>query len=152
MFYVNTRERFLLMGAIILVLLLMPMNGESHAKNDIDLRDTSILMKTAEQKEYVKVIVQLNVPNIKELQRTLALSENPTTKTQIRQEIAHSIAEVADSIINQIKNTPYKINRRYPSLPLLALNVSPEALVILQSSPDVLKISEDKLSPLNQKK
>jgi hypothetical protein len=144
------------MGAIILVLLVVsrnvPMNGESHAKNVNDLRDTSILMKTAEQKGYIKVIVQLIVPNIKELQRTLALSENPTTKTQIRQEIAQSIAEVTDSVINQIKNTPYRINRRYPSLPLLALNVSPEALVILQSSPDVLKIFEDKLSPLNRRK
>jgi hypothetical protein len=127
----------------------VPMKGESHAKNLTNLKDTSILMKTAKQKGYVKIIIQLIVPEIKELQRSLARAENPATRSRIRQEISQRIAEVTDSIINQIKNTHYRVNRRYPSLPLLALYVSPEALVILQSSPDVLKISEDKLTPLN---
>jgi hypothetical protein len=153
MMYVHIWERFL---AIMLVLLVMskcvPMNGESHAKNVTNLRNTSILMKTAEQKGYVKVIVQLIVPELKVLQKSLVSAENPATRTQIKREIEGRIADVADSVLNQIENTYYKVNRRYRSLPLLALYVSPEALVILQSSPDVLKISEDKLSPLNQKK
>jgi len=150
MLYISICKRFLV---IILVLFMMSMcillKGESQAKKINNLEDTSILMKTAKQKGYAKLIVQLIVPEIKELQRSLAQAENPATRTQIRQEIAQRITEVTDSVINQIKNTHYRVNRRYNSLPLLALYVSPEALVILRSSPDVLKISADKLTPLN---
>ena len=150
MLYINIWERFLV---IILVLLVIskcvPMKGKSQPKNINNLKNTSILMKTAKQKGYFNIIVQLIVPEIRELQRSLARAENPAGRTQIMQEIARRIAEVGDSVLNQIENTPYRVNRRYHSLPLLALGVSPEALVILQSSPNVLKITADKLTPLN---
>ena len=123
--------------------------GDIQAKKNSDSKDAQVLMTEATEKEYARVIVQLNVPELEKLKDSLENSENSTTRAQIEQEITKRITAVADSILSQIKDTGYRLNRRYFSLPLLAIDVSPEAHRILQSSPDILSITADYLTPLN---
>lgn len=123
--------------------------GEDHVQNVNNSEEFTKLVSVAKKRGVVKVVVRLKVPEIDELNRSVAQLKDPTAISQAEKEIAARIAAVADSVLNQIKNTHHRINHRYDSLPLLALDVSLEALLILKSSPDVLNITEDRPLPLH---
>jgi len=107
------------------------------------------LTALVKKKGVVKVIVRLNVPGIEELTHSAAQLKDPAAIAKMDKEMANRITAVADSVLNQLKDTHYKINHRYDSLPLLSLDISAEALKILSSSPDVIDITEDKSMPIH---
>lgn len=124
-------------------------NGEDLERNTGNTGRFAFLIAEAEKKGSVKVIIRLRAPEIEELTKSSAQLKDPDAAAQADREIAAKIAAVADAVLTQIKDTRYRINHRYDSLPLLALDVSVEALRILALSPDVLSITEDKPIPLH---
>ncbi len=56
---------------------------------------------------------------------------------------AASIASVRDAVLRSLAGTPHRVVRVYQALPFLALEVSPEALAVLASSPHVASVAED---------
>jgi len=56
---------------------------------------------------------------------------------------AASIASVRDAVLRRLTGTSHRVVRVYQTLPFLALEVSPEALAVLASSPDVTSVGED---------
>lgn len=122
---------------------------ERHEQNFSNIEEFARLIAIAKKSGVVKVVVRLKVPEIDALTRSAAQLKDPVAIARANQEIAARIAAVADSVLNLIENTHYRINHRYDSLPLLALDVSEEALRILRSSPDVLNITEDRPIPLH---
>lgn len=120
-------------------------------KKDKDLSRTEEvekLLSLAQEKGVIKVIVELKVPEIEKLTRSAAKLKDPDEIATADREIAERIAKTADSVIDQLKKTHYKINRRYSTLQYLAMDVSVEALEILLASPDVGGIEEDVPEPL----
>lgn len=54
-----------------------------------------------------------------------------------------AIAAVQDRIISAVTKLGATVERRYPNIPQLSLTVSPQALVELRRSPDVISVHED---------
>jgi subtilisin family serine protease len=113
--------------------------------------DLEKLRQTASSEGKVKVIVELRVPRIKELtaESSRFSSVQPgrestwsgaTADRALKQAISH----VTDAVLSNLGGTEYWVNRTYSSVPYVALNVSPEALAILASLPEVLDIQEDR--------
>jgi hypothetical protein len=75
--------------------------------------------------ERMRVIARLRVPE-------------PATPRQI-----HAVQE---SVLQGLANAPYRLVRRFDTLPFLVLEVSPAALALLRSSSEVTAIEEDALS------
>jgi hypothetical protein len=75
--------------------------------------------------EWVRVIVRLRV------------TEPPTPA---------AIQVARDSVLRQIANTPHRVARQFETLPLLALEASPEAIEVLRNLTEVLSIEPDALS------
>jgi len=62
----------------------------------------------------------------------------PTTPTAIH--------AARDAILQQIAQAPHRVVRQFETLPLLVLEVSPEALGALRAAPGVVSIQPDTLS------
>jgi len=127
---------------------------DSIALNKTVHRDR--LIAVAKRDGVVKVIVRLDVPSIRKLSAISARHKATTTgmvfpdkAAQADKELAVKISSVSQRVLSRLKtgNTLYKINRTYSSLPFLALDVSEEALKLLESSPEVISITEDRLFP-----
>jgi hypothetical protein len=75
--------------------------------------------------EWMRVIAHLRVPE-------------PATPPRI-----HAVQE---SVLEGLANAPYRLVRRFDTLPFLVLEVSPAALALLRASSEVTAIEEDALS------
>jgi hypothetical protein len=124
--------------------------GDVQAEKHKNYQDSGALMNTPEQKQYSRVIIQFEVPELRKLQNSLKNTQNPAKIEQIEAQMATDIKQAADTILERLGETRYRVNRRYSTLPLLALDVSTEALEILKSIPDVLDIKIDELTPLSE--
>ncbi len=115
----------------------------------------SRLAQQAQAQGAVPVIVRLAVPGIDDL--TAASVAVPLHDVGVAQ-AAHRVAadaalrqaidEVTARLAAAIPPSSYTVNRRYASLPFLALRASPEALAALQASPLVAGIEADELLTL----
>ena len=106
---------------------------------------------------HVKIIIKLNVPNIaklttasrqftgRELGKRASLSRN---RADIL--LAEAVNSVANSVLDQLNGTDFRISHTYSTIPYLALDVSAEALSVLESLPEVLHIVEDIPIKLNK--
>jgi hypothetical protein len=56
------------------------------------------------------------------------------------------IHAVQESVLQELANAPYRLVRRFDTLPFLVLEVSPAALALLRASSEVTAIEEDALS------
>lgn len=113
------------------------------------------LMNTARTNGFVRVIVEFDVPDIYRLtQASNCYQTGCSDAAEIQAatvadlELETVISAAADQLLYELKDKSYKINHTYATLPYLALNVSPEALVALGNLPQVLWIVEDKPHPL----
>jgi subtilisin family serine protease len=109
------------------------------------------LKKTASETGDVKVIVKLDVKNIKKLtgNSTQYKTVNPGRTfpfagIQADLELKNAIHEKAYSVLHQLNGKGYQLNHTFSTLPYLALDVSPEALALLPTLPEVLEIFEDR--------
>ncbi len=140
----------LLVAAFGCVLFLHPVADDS-AMSRKSYAEFDRLQQLANIKGNVRVIVKLEVPGIKEL---TAASNRYTTVLPGKQDewegaladidLKDAITRTTDTVLYNLGRTGYVLNHTYSSIPYLALEVSPEALAILESLPEVLAIEEDK--------
>ncbi len=118
-------------------------------ENKTKERDT--LIAKARSEGIVKVIVKINVENIKKL---IKESTNNKAKTPEREfpsggykadsELAFAISFATNSVLSKLSTQSYKVNNTYSTIPFVALDVTEEALLKLESMPEVLSIVEDR--------
>lgn len=78
-----------------------------------------------ESEEWIRIIARLRVPE-------------PVTPPQI-----HAVQE---SVLRELASAPYRLVRRFDTLPFLVLEVSPSALARLRASSEVTAIEDDSLA------
>jgi len=110
---------FYLWGATILFMVLSTASY-STAKGGVEQAIPADLLKQAEAEGSVRVIVELRVG-------------------------PQGIHAAQDEVLKALQGTPHRVTRRYTQVPFLGLEVSPQALQILSTSPAVLRIQEDQV-------
>ena len=99
------------------------------------------LVDRAAQEGTVRVLVQLQV--VAKPEGELASAEAVATQRQ-------AIAGAQSALMAELVGTRHRLIRTYETIPFLALDVSSDALRILEASPLVVGIEEDRLeSPLS---
>jgi hypothetical protein len=124
-------------------------NGDRQRQGFSTSDEYARLLDLAMSKGSIKIIVKLKVPGIEDLRISAFRQKDPAERDSAEKEIAARIKEEADSVIRLLAGTDFSINHRYSTLPLLALEVSPDALKKLAYSEVVSSIIEDKPIPLN---
>jgi hypothetical protein len=100
---------------------------------------------------FTKVIVKLKVPGINgltnESRRYKAIKPGkgfPGKGNQADAKLKQAIEAITDDVLYKLNGAGYKLNRRYVSIPFLAMDVSPEALEKLGKMHEVLGVGKDK--------
>lgn len=99
----------------------------------------------------IKVIVKLDVPWIKELtaasinvRRVRAPKEALLNRTQADTALKDAIASTAYAVLENLEDARFQVSHIYSYIPYMSLEVSEEALAILESLPEVLYIQRNK--------
>lgn len=99
---------------------------------------------------FTKVIVQLKIPGLKgltnESRKHKAIWPGKSFNAkglQADEKLEKAIQRVTDDVLFKLNGTAYKLNRRYVSLPYMAMDVSPEAMEKMRKMPEVLDIDTD---------
>jgi hypothetical protein len=87
-----------------------------------------------------RVIVRLLLPGSRYASEQRLAADVAVTAQRQR------ISAARRTLLDRLRNTSYRVNRQYRTLPYLALEVGPTALPALESSPAALQIFEDRLS------
>lgn len=144
---VRLKGRIILMGLALLILVACSPNGthttDKNGQSDNILRPDDPNSPNL----WKRIIVRLDVTNLKQMQAQAAKQKDPKTAKAMDQKIAQRIATVANMVLNRVEPAGAKLVRRYNTLPLLALQASPKAIEILESMPEVLAIEDDRLKP-----
>ncbi len=115
------------------------------------------LKDIASKKGYVRVIVEMDVPDIGPLTAisTGFKTGNRDSNSAFIQAafeadlaLGNAISMTRNSVLYQLNGKRYQVNRTYSTLPCVALIVTEDALEELKSLPEVLRITEDKPMPL----
>ena len=93
-----------------------------------------------------RIMVRLDVPNVVALTRTSVAQKRAARGLNADARLESAIVTVADAEIAKLTPGSYTVNRRFSSLPFLAMTVSSDALADLAASPLVLEVQEDRLS------
>jgi hypothetical protein len=83
---------------------------------------------------WTPVIVQLRLPPFETEEQKLA-----------------SITRIREALLTELRSTPYRVTRAYETIPAVALEVSAEALRVLETSRLVASIGKDTVSVPNQR-
>ncbi len=104
---------------------------------------------------FARVLVGLNAPEVRQLSdaafahKTVTpghkFSRDAVTADKTLTDYIHSMTQ---QVVSSLHSASYKVNRTYDYFPVIAMDVSGEALDALESSPQVSKIVEDKPVPL----
>jgi subtilisin family serine protease len=109
------------------------------------------LLMNAVDTEYTKVMVKLDVKNIKKLTRESTRYKNiepghrfPIEGAAADLALKEAVDAVTNSVLHGLNGKGYRVNHTFDTLPYLALDVSPEAFALLSEFPEVLEITEDR--------
>ncbi len=109
------------------------------------------LRKTAWDEGQVQVIVGFAVPEIEHLTAVSTRFWGLDETTEIAVERGHAdealtmaIEYASWKILADLQGTDYEVLARYDYIPFIALQVSPNALAVLENSPNVLGIEENR--------
>ncbi|MFH1109898.1 MAG: S8 family serine peptidase, partial [Planctomycetota bacterium] len=94
----------------------------------------------------VRVIVQLDVPNLNALTAASTTAKGRGGVAQADGQLSGAIGNVRGGELAKLAGTQHSVNRTYASVPFIALTVSEQALNVLQASPGILGINEDRLA------
>ncbi len=143
-------------GTLLCVAFLLALSSfHTAAQSQKNTPEFDRLTQKAWREGSVGVIVQLDVPGITEL--TAASARMPTVGasqvTARARDAADGILRSAitastEAVVSELQGTAYTENRRYDSIPFVALRASAQAISALQASPHVLGIEEDVLTTL----
>jgi subtilisin family serine protease len=110
-----------------------------------------MVQKAADQ-GVIRVIVQLDVPEIESFATASAQfgAGRADALTMVQAAVADGalaarITATTDNLFSRMGLSGVQVLHRYSTLPLVALNVSPQALTTLAQDPQVLQITEDRL-------
>jgi subtilisin family serine protease len=145
--------------ALFLALGLMFLVPTLHARGNTVQQDCVMesdrLLQTALDNDSVKIIIKLEVANLQTLTaessqyQVVRPGESfPAIGYQADLNLKQAIGSAANGVLQQLNGTWYSVKYIYSFTPYLALEVSPEALSILQTLPEVLDIREDTLDLL----
>ncbi len=117
--------------------------------------DFELLLQKAYRTGDVRVILSLDVPDIEKLTAESNKIKTGDLSPAAKQDgfdadlkLEKGISSVSDKVLYRLNNVEYRLIRRFETLPLLAISVSPEALIRLKNITSVKAIYEDKLIPL----
>jgi hypothetical protein len=127
---VNMKKRSLLYILLAVLIVLTRIGAAQQPKLPKISPD---LWQKTQEKGFIRVIVELNVP--------WRVSKPLNKEAELAQR--QMIADTQDRVLAELARTRYKVNRRFEIVPALAMEVEPDALVILDRSPHVLKVYED---------
>jgi subtilisin family serine protease len=118
--------------------------------------DGARLTAIAREEGRVRIIVQLDVPDIEEL-TTAANAFGVSQRGALAAAgaraadaaLSSSISYVSDGVLARLQESglSFEINRTYMTLPLMALSVREQVLYLLDVAPEVISIVEDKPVP-----
>ncbi len=108
-----------LSGVVLLHVLLVLAEGNTTARS-LEQKVPGEVLKSAEAEGSVRVVVELNVGH-------------------------QGIRAAQDELLHELEGTRHRVTRRYEQIPFLALEVSPEALQVLDTSSAVVRVQEDRL-------
>ena len=119
--------------------------------------DRDRLLTIARREGSVKVIVRLDVHDIKQLTAASTAYKAKNTREYYPQVEAaeadaalyNRIFAVTSNVISRLNGLQHTVNHTYKSIPFLALDVSEESIEELESMLEVLSIVEDRPIPLN---
>ena len=94
----------------------------------------------------VRVIVQLDVPNLNALTAASTTAKGRGGVAQADGQLSGAIGNVRGGELAKLAGTQHSVNRTYASVPFVAMTVSERALDVLRASPGVLGINEDHLA------
>ena len=115
------------------------------------------LKDIASKKGYVRVIVEMDVPDIGPLTAisTGFKTGNRDSNSAFIQAafeadlaLGNAISMTRNTVLYQLNGERYQVNRTFSTLPCVALTVTEVVLEKLKSLPEVLRITEDKPMPL----
>ncbi len=126
----------------------------AQIKND-NTFNYNALLETAIEKGLVRVIVEMNVPDMEQL---TSVSTNYKTGEAQKASVQYAldadlaldkaISQKRNEVLQQLNGTEYHVNRSYSTVPAIAISCTPEALQRLISASGVLRVLEDKAMPL----
>ncbi len=94
----------------------------------------------------VRVIVQVDVPNLPALTAASVTAKGDQLVAATDGQLSAAIAKVRAGEFVKLAGTLHSVVRTFDTIPFAALNVSPQALDVLQASPAIVGISEDHLA------
>ncbi len=109
------------------------------------------LFQKLEQAESIRVIVWLDVDGIKDLTAAsngfsvVAPGRSfPQSGKDADRRLKAAIDGVADGVVNALKGTAFRVSSRFSTLPLIAMEVSADALATLETLPRVVNCVPDR--------
>lgn len=125
-------------------------NFSGSAVAAIKVQDREGLIARIRGNGVAKVIVRVNVPDTRKLleastrhQTIKPNSEAPAEMAKADRTLADHVSSLINTTLAKLDGTAYKVNRTYKLFPMAALDVSEEALGVLESLPEVLSVSPD---------
>ncbi len=148
------KNALIMISLVFLVLTASPLTGTQT--NDYQNFKFNRLGKIAAQDGYVRVIVQMNVPDLVPLtEASVSFKSGFSQDKSYVQAAANAdialdmaIAGVRDTMLHQLNGKPYIINRNFSTIPFVAMTVFPETMEKLKTMPMVVDIFEDKPTPV----
>jgi subtilisin family serine protease len=147
------QKKLILLVTTVLLFTSAPLLGSQY--KNYEEYNYNRLMQMASELGYVRVIVEMDVPNIEML---TALSTNYKTglnknKTFMQDAynadlaLEKAISTTRDSLLRRLNGVPYRVNREYSTIPFVAITVNQASLERLHSIPEVIRVVEDELTP-----
>lgn len=101
----------------------------------------------AREEGAVRVIVQLDVPDIGPLTTASTGAKDPQEAVQADAALATAIGAVTQAELAKLAGIPHAINHTYTTIPFIAMTVQEDALTVLETSRGILGINEDRPVP-----
>ena len=104
----------------------------------------ALIKKIAQETGTARVIVHLDLPNIGALTRASTDAKAAEVAAQADAQLATAIGAAQQTELAKLGAVRHHVNRTFHTVPFVALSVSEAALEILEASPVVLGITEDR--------
>jgi subtilisin family serine protease len=155
---------------IVILLLVFTATTLFSSTLDFDQHNFNQLMRIASQKGFVRVIVQMDVPELQLLTersnsfhtgfQKSVINSQPVdgAQSELRDQIAlnadfqldQAISRSRNEILLQLNGTQYRVSRSFKTIPYISMLVTSESLKRLRELPDVINITKEQRFPLPQ--
>lgn len=141
-----------LLAAVFLIFSAFSLMGSQPTGNDELTNAYNRLMNMAAEKGYIRVIIKMDVPDIREFTERSSIYQTGIQDSSYSHEafnadlaLEEAISKTRDRVLHQLNGKPYRISGILKTVPAVGLTVTPETLEKLKSIPEVIGIEEDKL-------